>query len=77
MWLSDPDVPGSWTAVTCRPGSRISVQQAGERPLWDEVLRAYARWVELGAPSWRGSGVTVSGQGTSVWLHSPDNALPG
>ncbi|GAA1719390.1 hypothetical protein [Nonomuraea bangladeshensis] len=19
MWLSDPDVPGSWTAVTCRP----------------------------------------------------------
>ncbi|QYC45902.1 Protein-L-isoaspartate O-methyltransferase [Nonomuraea coxensis DSM 45129] len=75
MWLSDPDVPGSWAAVTCRPGSRIAVQQAGERPLWDEVLRAYARWVDLGEPSWRDFGVTVGPQGTNVWIRSPDNPL--
>ncbi|MCF6470611.1 hypothetical protein FAF44_19725 [Nonomuraea sp. MG754425] len=75
MWLSDPDVPCSWAAVTCRPGSRIAVQQAGDRPLWDEVVQAYARWVSLGQPSWRRFGVTVTSGGQVIWLDSPDNVL--
>ncbi|MEV0614607.1 methyltransferase domain-containing protein [Nonomuraea sp. NPDC050404] len=76
MRVSDPADPGSWATVMRRPGrTRHVVQQAGDRPVWDEVLRAYVRWVEQGEPSWSDFGVTVMAEGTRVWLHSPDNVL--
>lgn len=75
MWLSDPGVLRSWAAVTCRPGSRIAVQQSGDRPLWDEVLQAYARWVSWGEPSWRDFGVTVTAKGQRIWLETPERVL--
>ncbi|TYB67753.1 methyltransferase domain-containing protein [Nonomuraea sp. PA05] len=76
MWVSDPVDAGRWATVTWRPGrSRHVVQQAGDRPVWDEVLQAYARWVAWGEPHWSDFGVTVAEDGTHVWLSSPENVL--
>ncbi|MGW4412006.1 methyltransferase domain-containing protein [Nonomuraea sp. NPDC004702] len=75
MWLSDPDMPCSWAAVTCRPESKITVQQVGDRPLWDEVVQAYAQWVEWGEPSWRDFGITITTEGQRIWLGTPDRTL--
>ncbi|MGW4794933.1 methyltransferase domain-containing protein [Nonomuraea sp. NPDC004297] len=76
MWVSDPDEPRQWATITWRPGStRHGVQQAGDRPVWDEVVQAYARFVSWGEPHWSDFGVTVTAEGTRVWLHSPDNMI--
>ncbi|MFB4273017.1 methyltransferase domain-containing protein [Nonomuraea sp. GTA35] len=68
--------PGSYAVATWRPGrTRHAVQQVGDRPVWDEVLHAYARWVSWGEPSWERYGVTVAPDGQSIWLDTPDNVL--
>ncbi|MGW0804203.1 methyltransferase domain-containing protein [Nonomuraea sp. NPDC002799] len=76
MWVSDPDDARQWATVVWRPGlPRHGVQQAGDRPVWDEVLQAYARWVAWGEPHWSDYGITVAPEGTTMWLHSPDNVI--
>ncbi|MGW4412562.1 methyltransferase domain-containing protein [Nonomuraea sp. NPDC004702] len=76
MWVSDPDEPRQWAGITWRPGRTAHyVHQVGDRPVWDEVLQAYARWVAWGEPDWREFGVTVDRDSTSVWLHTPDNTI--
>ncbi|MEV1241537.1 hypothetical protein ACIBO2_15555 [Nonomuraea sp. NPDC050022] len=76
VWVSDPDDPRSWAAATWRPGDLdYGVQQVGDRPLWDEVVQAYAQWVALGEPHWERFGVTVTPEGQRVWLDAPEVVL--
>ncbi|TYB67749.1 methyltransferase domain-containing protein [Nonomuraea sp. PA05] len=76
MWVSDPGDAGQWATAVWRPGqTRHAVHQAGDRPVWDEVLHAYTRWVQLGEPHWSDFGVTVEKDGTRIWLGSPENVL--
>ncbi|MEU8145858.1 methyltransferase domain-containing protein [Nonomuraea sp. NPDC048901] len=76
MWVSDPDDPRSWAAATWRPDDLdYGVQQVGDRPLWDEVIQAYAQWVALGEPHWERFGVTVTPEGQRVWLDAPEVVL--
>ncbi|MEU6720469.1 hypothetical protein ABZ897_54220 [Nonomuraea sp. NPDC046802] len=76
MFVGDPDEPLSWATATWRPGSaKHAVQQVGERPVWDEVLQAYAAWVGWGEPSWRDFGITITSEGQQIWLNQPDNVL--
>ncbi|MEV0619618.1 methyltransferase domain-containing protein [Nonomuraea sp. NPDC050404] len=76
MWVSDPNDAASWAVATWRPGEADhAVQQVGDRPVWDEVLHAYARWVEFGEPHWKRFGVTVTPNGQTVWLDTPEEVL--
>jgi len=76
VWVSDPDEAGRWASVTWRPDRAVhAVRQVGDRPVWDEVLLAYARWVGWGEPHWRRYGVTVTPEGQRVWLDTPDNVI--
>jgi protein-L-isoaspartate(D-aspartate) O-methyltransferase len=75
-WVSDPDDACSWAVATWRPGSADhGVQQVGERPVRDEVLHAYARWVSWGEPHYRRYGITVAPGGQSIWLDTPERVL--
>jgi protein-L-isoaspartate(D-aspartate) O-methyltransferase len=75
-WVYDPDDTRSWAVATWRPGSvDHGVQQVGDRPVWDEVLQAYAQWVSWGEPHWRRYGLTVAPDGQSIWLDTPERIL--
>ncbi|MGW0807427.1 methyltransferase domain-containing protein [Nonomuraea sp. NPDC002799] len=73
LWVSDQADPSSWAVATWRPG-RVDhgVQQVGDRPLWDEVLQAYAQWVDWGEPHWEDFGITIGPEGQQVWLGTPE-----
>ncbi|GAA2215522.1 methyltransferase domain-containing protein [Nonomuraea monospora] len=76
VFVADPGDSRSWAAATWRPGSvTYGVQQVGRRPVWDEVLRAYAQWVSWGEPHWRRFGISVGPEGQSVWLDTPERML--
>jgi protein-L-isoaspartate(D-aspartate) O-methyltransferase len=76
LWVSDPRDARQWASITQRPGRpRHAVTQTGARPVWDEVLKAYGRWVEWGEPDWTRFGVTVDRTGQHIWLDSPDNVI--
>ncbi|MEV0614614.1 methyltransferase domain-containing protein [Nonomuraea sp. NPDC050404] len=77
MWVYDPNDGGrSWAVATWRPESvDHGVQQVGDRPVWDEVVQAYAQWVSRGEPHWRRFGVTVAPEGQRVWLDTPEQVL--
>jgi hypothetical protein len=75
-WVYDPDNACSWAVATWRPGSADhGVQQVGDRPVWDEVLHAYARWVSCGEPHWRRYGITIAPGGQQIWLDTPERVL--
>ncbi|MFG1956483.1 methyltransferase domain-containing protein [Nonomuraea sp. NPDC049028] len=75
-WIYDPDDGRSWAVATWRPGSvGHGVQQVGDRPVWDEVVQAYAQWVSWGEPHWRRYGLTVAPDGQSIWLDTPERVL--
>ncbi|MFC4005808.1 methyltransferase domain-containing protein [Nonomuraea purpurea] len=75
-YLSDPGDPHSWAVATWRPGAdEYEVFQVGERPLWEEVVDAYFRWVSWGSPHYSRYGITVRPEGQAIWLDRPDNVL--
>ncbi|WP_186404513.1 methyltransferase domain-containing protein [[Actinomadura] parvosata] len=76
LWLSDPSDSYSWLALDWRPGSsEYELYQVGDRPLWDEVLNAYFRWVSWGQPGRERFGMTVSPSGQQIWLDDPDRVV--
>ncbi|MFC5825197.1 protein-L-isoaspartate(D-aspartate) O-methyltransferase [Nonomuraea insulae] len=76
MWVSDPNDPNSWAVAIWRPGAvEHKVYQVGDRPLWDEVLEAYFRWVSWGRPNRERFGMTVTPEGQEIWLDSPDRIV--
>lgn len=76
-WVLDAAGPGgSWASVDYEPGAGFyRVQQAGERRLWDETVRAYFRWLELGSPGYDRFGLTVTPGGQQLWLDHPGNVI--
>ncbi|MEV4096062.1 methyltransferase domain-containing protein [Streptosporangium saharense] len=71
LWVYEPGTPHA-AAVTWTEGHRdIEVRQYGERPVWDEVVDAYFRWVGWGQPGRSRFGMTVAPDGQRVWLDEP------
>ncbi|MFC0541061.1 methyltransferase domain-containing protein [Kutzneria chonburiensis] len=62
--LRSPD--GSWCHV-----SEGVVREGGPTPLWAAVERAYEWWRDHGDPGWERFGLTVGGNGWTLWLDEP------
>ncbi|WP_242890864.1 methyltransferase domain-containing protein [Actinomadura litoris] len=74
LHLRDPD--GSWALADHEPSrDDFAVAQAGPRRLWSEVEAAYLRWVSWGSPGRDQFGITITPDGQTLWLHSPDNPI--
>ncbi|SEG70905.1 protein-L-isoaspartate(D-aspartate) O-methyltransferase [Thermomonospora echinospora] len=73
LWLLDAAGPGGpWASVDYVPGKdHFTVEQAGDRKLWDEVEAAYFQWVRWGRPGLDRFGLTVAPDGQRVWLDDP------
>lgn len=73
--LRAPD--GSWCEVREeRDGNGIrAVWEAGPHPLWRIIEDTHARWHQFGQPDWTRFGLTVSPEGQSIWLDTPDRVL--
>lgn len=77
LWISDPTDSYSWAGVLWRPNRKeYEVYQVGDRPVWDEVLDAYSRWVGWGQPGRDRFGMTLTPHHQHIWLDSPDCPLP-
>jgi protein-L-isoaspartate(D-aspartate) O-methyltransferase len=76
LWVSDPGDPHSWAAVDWRPDmAEYKLYQVGDRPLWDEVVAAYFRWVGWGEPGRDRFGMTIGPDGQRIWLDAPDRVV--
>jgi hypothetical protein len=51
------------------------VRHVGPRRLWDELEAAYRWWTDAGRPEHTRFGVTVSRDGQTFWLDSPDQIV--
>ena len=49
-------------------------RQHGPRRLWDEVSRAFGRWLDAGRPRRERYGLTVTPRAQTVWLDDPGGA---
>ncbi|KAB2339211.1 methyltransferase domain-containing protein [Actinomadura rudentiformis] len=75
LWLWSTD--GSWAKATYEQGKdAYDVEQAGDRSLWNEVEAAYFQWVTWREPGRDRFGMTVTPEGQTIWLDSPDNPIP-
>ncbi|MFI0423771.1 methyltransferase domain-containing protein [Spongiactinospora sp. 9N601] len=73
--VTDPPT-GNWSVATWRPGrDEYTVRQAGDRPLWEEAVDAYFRWVSWGEPGRDRFGMTVTPEGQQVWLDTPERPV--
>jgi protein-L-isoaspartate(D-aspartate) O-methyltransferase len=78
LWLYSRDTL-SWASVDYeRDRTEYEVYQSGPRKLWDEVEAAYRWWDDRGRPGHQRFGLTVTPQGQTAWLDSPENpVIPG
>ncbi|RBQ16244.1 protein-L-isoaspartate(D-aspartate) O-methyltransferase [Spongiactinospora rosea] len=75
-WVTDPADPACWSLVIYVPDAGdYEVHQVGDRPLWEEVVDAYFRWLDWGEPGRYRFGMTVTPDGQRVWLDTPDHTL--
>lgn len=76
VYVRDPGDQSRWAAATHRLGDRDHhVYQMGDRPLWDEVVDAYFQWVSWGRPHCSRCGMTVTPEGQSIWVDTPERVL--
>ncbi|MER7771608.1 methyltransferase domain-containing protein [Kitasatospora sp. NPDC096140] len=76
LWLHDTAVT-SWATVDWEPDrTAYEVVQSGPRSLWDEVRSAWRWWDDRGRPGFERFGLTVTPDGQTVWLDSPDAPVP-
>lgn len=62
--------------VVHRPGEPAAeVEQVGPRDLWDEIVTAYRSWTAWGRPGRDRFGLSVTPDGTWVWLDAPDHRV--
>ncbi|WP_043627090.1 methyltransferase domain-containing protein [Nonomuraea candida] len=64
-----------WAGDSLAYGAGSHIAETGPRNLWNEVERAFGRWLEWGRPERSRFGMTVSPVGQHVWLDSPGNPL--
>ncbi|MEV6977097.1 methyltransferase domain-containing protein [Kitasatospora sp. NPDC093806] len=76
LWLYSRDTL-SWASVDYeRDRTEFEVYQSGPRKLWDEVETAWHWWDDQGRPGYDRFGLTITPNGHTVWLESPDNPVP-
>ncbi|MFE2414124.1 methyltransferase domain-containing protein [Kitasatospora sp. NPDC059408] len=76
LWLYSRDTL-SWASADYEPDRmEYEVYQSGPRRLWDEVEAAYRCWEAQGRPGYDRFGLTVTPEGQTAWLDSPDNPVP-
>jgi protein-L-isoaspartate O-methyltransferase len=67
----------SWAVVIFRDAeAKATVYQSGQRRLWDETEAAWRWWDGEGRPGFERFGLTVTAEGQTAWLDSPENPLP-
>ncbi|MFJ2579378.1 methyltransferase domain-containing protein [Kitasatospora aureofaciens] len=76
LWLYSRDTLSWATADYERDRTDYEVVQSGPRRLWDEVEAAYRWWTDQGRPGHERFGLTVTPEGQTAWLDSPDNPVP-
>jgi protein-L-isoaspartate O-methyltransferase len=74
LWISDPS-SDSWGSFIAGP-EKHEVCQSGPRNLWEDLEAAYRWWLDAGRPDHTRFGLTVTPDGQTFWLDSPDNLLP-
>lgn len=76
IYLMDPG-SGSWASwrVTPESGGEYAVREHGPRRLFAELEAAYTWWVSAGRPEHRRFGLTVTAEGSRVWLDDPKQVL--
>lgn len=52
------------------------VFHAGPRPVWDEVKAAWHWWDHSGRPDYERFGLTVTAEGHTAWLDTPEHPVP-
>ncbi|MCG5217632.1 methyltransferase domain-containing protein [Streptosporangium soli] len=76
LWVSDPGAPSRWALATWRRDAvEFEVYQVGDRPVWEEAVNAYFRWVAWGEPDRSRFGMTIMAGGRQVWLDTPDHVI--
>ncbi|MET8630310.1 hypothetical protein ABZW30_42500 [Kitasatospora sp. NPDC004669] len=76
LWLHDTAIT-SWATADWEPDrAAYEVAQSGPRSLWDEVAAAWRWWDDQDRPGFDRFGLTVTPDGHTVWLDSPDNPVP-
>ena len=66
---------GSWAAVTPRADGAFVVHHEGPRRLWEELEAAYQWWLAADRPDHTRFGLTVTKDGTEVWLDRPEQIV--
>jgi protein-L-isoaspartate O-methyltransferase len=66
---------GSWAVVTFSPTGEHKVACDGPRRLWEELEAAYQWWTDAGRPDHTRFGVTVTSEGQTFWLDTPDQVV--
>jgi protein-L-isoaspartate(D-aspartate) O-methyltransferase len=77
LYVMDPADADQWAAAVHCPDGEHLTYQLGDRPVWDEITDAYFRWVSWGEPGRDRFGMTVTSEGQSIWLDTPDRVLRG
>jgi protein-L-isoaspartate(D-aspartate) O-methyltransferase len=66
---------GSWATVTPHPTGEHMVHHEGPRRLWEELEAAYRWWTGAGRPDHTRFGMTVTPEGQTFWLDTPDHVV--
>lgn len=77
VWVINDSGEGvSWAAATWEADQEeYEGYQIGDRPVWEEVVDAYFRWVTWGEPGRDRFGMTVTPEGQQLWLDSPEHVI--
>lgn len=76
LWIYSRDKQSWASADYERDRVEFEVYQSGPRKLWDEVEAAYRWWDGQGRPGYARFGLTVTSEGRTAWLDSPENPVP-
>ncbi|HEU0087216.1 MAG TPA: hypothetical protein VFQ77_06160, partial [Pseudonocardiaceae bacterium] len=71
-YLAAPD--GSWCEITRIPDAsdHYTVREAGPTSLWASIETAWAKWIELDAPTLPEFGLTATPTTHHIWHHDPE-----
>lgn len=76
LWVFDQAESARWAMTRRRPGAdEHPVYQFGDRPVFQEIVDAYAQWEKWGEPGRDRFGMTVTPQGQHIWLDTPENVI--
>lgn len=72
LWAVTPGCRDQRAMVIWEEGrTEYTTYHIGDRPVWDEITRAYFKWVEAGEPGRERFGLTAAAYGQRYWLDTP------